>query len=872
MIVRSILQLPEGRAAKRPTGPPISIPQPRTPDQERQAERYGPTFERLQRNLENNEVAFRADPTGIIPERTLVFETAAPIQNLARVAGEVGLDILAEVDTDPRADLPDGFAPPEGKDVIAPTLFATLPTLAALQAILSFWRGYEKGLDAPHGSAPWWKLFDNLIDLRVWGPQDRLTEASRDVLRSQIDGEAEGEVRVEIELWPAADASLRTQWRDSLVNFSSDLGGRLINQIVIEKPGYIYDALLFAIPADAVRAMIDNPYAPRSLATLEGVQFVLPQALPLLSSEDEGQESSQDFEPCDGDAPFHVALLDGVPASAHPALSGGVQIEDPLDLVRLSDVKSRVHATSMASLILRGDLVTDRSPLAGSRILSIPVLIDGTDEFDGVHASAPPDRLFIGVVNTALSHLLVGENPLGPDVFIINFSIGLPEQRFANRLSGLGRLLDWWSTEYGVLFVVSAGNIPDAIEIAETTVTSFESMTNEERRVLVDKALAERAYERTLLAPGEALNVLTVGALSTDLEPQTPPHSAFIVRLDEEGANEPSATSAIGPGPFRSVKPDLLAPGGVQEWRIVPATGDLMLLPVTQQRTGLNVAGANVSISAQQKARGSSCAAALVTRDLLRCVHALTDSDGPLRDIDLPRRDRALLGRVLSVHSAAWNTAARNRFESAKATLGSTKHQQARAHTAKAYGYGVLRPDRMDASPESGVTLVGLGSVRKDEAVVFDAPLPPSFSGIRSVRSLDVSLAWFSPTDPARRAYRLARLEAVPDEASGGSSDWNFFVKTDSASVDSNLTGRGTVWSRRLVTERKAAPAFGAEGVIPIRVQCRDAAQGGLNPDTDIRFAVAVSYVIEADTEADVQADVHDEVFACLKVRARTRV
>ena len=52
---------------------------------------------------------------------------------------------------------------------------------------------------------------------------------------------------------------------------------------------------------------------------------------------------------------------------------------------------------------------------------------------------------------------------------------------------------------------------------------------------------------------------------------------------------------------------------------------------------------------------------------------------------------------------------------------------------------------------------------------------------------------------------------------------------------------------------------------MPIRVQCRDASSGGLNPDDDIRFAIAVTLEV-ADT---VRYDVHHEVRDGLLVRVR---
>ena len=50
------------------------------------------------------------------------------------------------------------------------------------------------------------------------------------------------------------------------------------------------------------------------------------------------------------------------------------------------------------------------------------------------------------------------------NVRIINLSIGIRYREFYNIISPLARLLDWLSYKYRVLFIVSAGNHPEAID------------------------------------------------------------------------------------------------------------------------------------------------------------------------------------------------------------------------------------------------------------------------------------------------------------------------------------------------------------------------------------------------------------------------
>ena len=63
---------------------------------------------------------------------------------------------------------------------------------------------------------------------------------------------------------------------------------------------------------------------------------------------------------------------------------------------------------------------------------------------------------------------------------------------------------------------------------------------------------------------------------------------------------------------------------------------------------------------------------------------------------------------------------------------------------------------------------------------------------------------------------------------------------TEPSASGAMARGGGTLWSRRMVPDRVRVPDFEDGAALPIRVQCRDASGGGLNPDDNIRFATAV--------------------------------
>ncbi|MCV6602953.1 MAG: hypothetical protein OIF54_15570, partial [Cohaesibacter sp.] len=169
----------------------------------------------------------------------------------------------------------------------------------------------------------------------------------------------------------------------------------------------------------------------------------------------------------------------------------------------------------------------------------------------------------------------------------------------------------------------------------------------------------------------------------------------------------------------------------------------------------------------------------------------------------------------------------------------------------------------MQQSPDTGVTLVGMGSIRKDQAQVFRMPLPPSMSGERIPRSMRVTLAWFSPIDSTKSQYRLASLEAVSADGIEGNEDksWGLDFKADGP--DANMVKRGSIWSKRLVNRIQTVPNFEENAEIPIAVQCRDSSGGALSLDEDIEFAIAVTLEIESE----VQFDIHEEIEEEIKIR-----
>jgi len=866
MTDRPLLSLPNPRSTDRLRRSRVSIPRLNGFGHEEQSDRYGTLFNQLEAALQLNQgLELRRDPLGIAPERALVFVTAEPISNFIQAARKIDLKILLEFDLGEDYEFSDELIFQVGEKP-KPTLYATIPTSEILQEIIRLWKRYNQNKDADTGYTPWWKLFDLLSELRAWGPNDRLTQESCRELEARLPENNDDEVVLELECWPEIRKHIASQWRQDSEIKVVEMGGRIIDRSSIHDGSFEYEALLVGLPAKLVRQLIQNPSMPDSLATLDGIKFILPQTLgqALPSKIHPPNVHFSQLREFNQDAPIRALLLDGTPVAQHPAISGGLVIEDPHNLVQRSIVSNRKHATEMASLILRGNLKSDGMPLINSRVLSIPLLID-TEK----NSTSPNDRLFIDLVHTALQRVFEGESPLAPDIFVINFSIGVIGSHFSGRISSLARLLDWWSFKAGILFVVSAGNVGSDLIIKDINFSRFEDLSVPERQSLVRDAQRLHRTQRTLLPPSEALNVITIGAASLDLSSSTVDQASRSVPINPEGEILPAISSATGLGPFRCIKPDLIAVGGHHEVRSIPKGNDVGLnVRYQSNQSGLFVASTGQEFDSLSRTRGTSSAAALVTRSVLMAADVLTGKRGPYENIDLSRTDLALLTKALAINSANRIKSMESFYDSELQRLGSNRYQHANEEVARYFGNGFLDSSLMWESPLNGATLVGLGQVQKDQGLVFDIPLPPSMSKDTVGRSMNVTLAWFSPVNPSRAKYRLASLEAVVADDSlrkykDKDTEWRLGMKP--AYFSKSMIGRGTVWSRRLIHKRKTVSEFSNDATLPLRVECRDASGGGLDPDLPIRFALVITLKLETQVQYDIYQEIRNRLMVRLK-------
>src|SRR5262249_49381075 len=133
--------------------------------------------------------------------------------------------------------------------------------------------------------------------------------------------------------------------------------------------------------------------------------------------------------------PAIAAILDGVPAANHPAFAQHAVLVDP-DHLSAKAVGLRTHGTAMMSLVVRGDLKLEEAPLDRS-VLVRPLMYAHqqglTDEI------FEPEALLVARFVRAVQDLRDGADPLGPNVFIINLSLGDRNRPFFGRASAWAR-------------------------------------------------------------------------------------------------------------------------------------------------------------------------------------------------------------------------------------------------------------------------------------------------------------------------------------------------------------------------------------------------------------------------------------------------
>ena len=853
---RPLLIFPSFQLAKRDKRSGIGK-LPHAPDKSEQIKRLGPQFKRLQQTFETERLAFQTDSQGLFPEFVLVIETRGRIENFCRAAQGIGIGWLGEIDLD---DLePDDdfyYLDKNGQRTekhLDGRLYLGMTDQRALEELLKLWERFKRGQPLSRGNTKWQEFFSHAKDIRRWSAKDRLIDSGiLDDWAQSIKDDPNALVTFRVELWypEKSDDSSRQAYQQTEEH--------TVRQAIIAADGEIsanirideihFHALKGRIPVSVAHSafLVLESEDETGLATLfrnNAIRTFLPIAQGVVALPGESKPFAF-FGPSPSDNPPIVALLDGYPFVEHDALNRRITLYDPDDLLSKYLPQEMRHGTAMSSLILHGEGDADEPPLS-RRIFCRPILEPdlANRHWNGNAAEQehiPEDAFAEDRVHRAIVEMFEGNNPSAPNIRIVNLSIG--EQPFDRQISSWARLIDWLAWKYKLLFCVSAGNQSSNINL-DIDESSFSTISNEEKIKSLLRHHQNTLLDRRLLSPGEALNVLTVGAQHLDYSIISPPNQP----VDLLPSNKlPSPISRLGPGFRQAIKPEILLPGGRQLYRYLLTSRGAYCINESKIAPGQKTAAPDYKGTGATDhyiwSRGTSNATALATRGAAKLYEVLEELQNLLGGDCINRDTTAPLLKALIVHSATWPDEAVDILKTVIPT-----GQKQRRGMARFLGYGIADPARVEACTAQRATVLGAGLLQQDEAHEYEFPLPVELSNTTEWRRLIITLAWLTPVNPAHRVYRKAKLSFQPPKD---------LLALDRQHADWQQTQRGTV--QHEVLEGKKTCVFQDGDSLRIKI----AAQGdtGQNFDAAIPYGLAVTLEVTEKSRIPVYERVREKL------------
>jgi len=479
----------------------------------------------------------------------------------------------------------------------------------------------------------------------------------------------------------------------------------------------------------------------------------------------------------------------------------------------------------------------------------------------GFFEEVPKKALVVDLIHRAVRRLFDGEGeeaPVAPQVRVINLSIGDPGRPFLRAMSPLARLIDWLSQKYQVLFVISAGNQFGTISLGVSR-SELEALSPQEREKLIIRSLYDNLRHRRILSPSESLNALTVGATHQDNAEDT----YWGNRIDPFPMGLPSPVSAFGSGYRRSIKPDVLLPGGrvllIEDFKASSESGKACF---KVSSTNLNPPGLKVAHPSSMPgdlgkvafSRGTSCATALMTRTAAICYDTLRLILQDQTDYENLRTYEAVVLKAMVMHSCEWGDLG-SKLRDTLDRQGQNHRRQVKNHVARWAGYGTPCIEKVLNCTAQRATLIGYGALGDDEANIFQLPLPPSLASVSQWRRLTITLAWFSPIAPSSQKYRAAYLWFEPLNNNG--------LVPNRQERDHNAVKRGTL--QHEIFEGDRANPFVDGDTLNIKVNCRKDAGEIEEP---VKFGLWVSLEVKEDVSLPIYEEIRTRIAVPVRVQA----
>lgn len=716
----------------------------RKPTIEHQKSRLSPRFEALQNAFQAQNMGVQMNVDGIDPESVLVFEVAGSVDSFIKAAKKIeGFEWIGELDgedQEPDEDFANLDSKGQAKKYNEKFYFV-MSNQRALQQLLSLWKTYCNKGQFDFGLTPFRTLFEQLKDVRLWNEIDRLDEYGVKDKLGELAANETSMLKVQIELWFSSSSEKRLARELQIRTLTEQAGGRIIN--IYQNADIQYHAIIIECSAATVKQMLEGS-AP--LIKANEIQWVRPTGQvidKIVSDENTETETTLDSDTNSINAAPLVALLDGMPLENHTMLRDRLIIDDPDGWEENYLAVDRRHGTAMASLLIHGDANNPWPPL-NCRLYVRPIFRTNMEHEECV----PDDVIFVDLLHRAVKRIM--EEDISQTVKIINLSVGDSSRLFLHSMSPEARMLDWLSFHYKVLFIVSAGNHPSFLYL-NGTYGGFKSKTPKEQMSIIYKYLQADKRNRTLLAPAESVNCLTVGALHADMSSS----SSMDGRINPISSLMPATYTAIGGGYDRSIKPDLVYRGGKMLYNQIYADSmdaTLRVSSISSKAPGQMVAyPPNPTSIAYLK--GTSNATALISHLGVSLINIIRE----IPQLKLPDELMAIAVKGMLVHGCSWGEIGDELSE----CLGANGRMKKRS-ISHWIGYGIPDVERVKECTQQRVTLIGHGTIKQNQEVVFDYPLPQCLQSKTCKKRLTITLSWFTPINPGSKIYRKARLSFSP--------------------------------------------------------------------------------------------------------------
>ena len=821
------------------------------PSYDRQVARLSPKFDALRSALDRGNVRIVETATAVDPEYTLVFETAGDPQNFYNAVKRLQKDhpnvewVMELASQAPNSDdffVVDKSGQRDDEKSLSTKIFCILTDRRALSQILSLWEHFrqDSNYKFPHGFTGFRNLFTSLKDVHQWGIQERIEDTGLlDDWQRYLFEQDQESVSAQIELFYRSSVEKRSVAEERVRRIINASGGTVLQSSTI--PEIRYHALLARIPRNYAEAIVRREETELVLA--DEIMFIKANGQSIAVYEDVASEITTEpsLPATIIDEPI-VAVFDGVPQENHPLLADLLSVDDVDNYADITPVSERIHGTSMASLILRGE---NMESIRGQihKVYIRPIMKSKQDFNGHVEEYIPDDFLLVDKMHECIRRLFEPvAGCVAPTVRVVNLSIGIMYREYFNLISPLARLLDWLSYKYRILFIVSAGNHSEDVDLG-VTFSEYSELDTQEKDFLMAKYISNNYRNLRLLSPAESMNALTVGASFNDTNDSNPMPNQTV--LCSDGMVAPY--SSFGRGINRAIKPDILYSGGrnyvVERF---PAPSFAGWRKTSTRAPGIKSAfpsddgtgGARTGFS-----YGTSNSAALVSNKAAECFDVLNEVFVSETGDIIPYHYSAVLVKAMLAHGASYG---RNQATFIDALNLSGSQSKSQLH--KFLGYGEADIDKVKECAKNQITLIGYGDILQGEAFEYNLPLPFDFHTQKYKRKLIITLAYFSPIHPESMKYREKQVWITigNGKVMGARSEYDF-----------HTVQRGTL--QHEVFESEAIDTWSEEDSLSIKVNCRGDASVK-NEREAVPYALLATFELAPEYDIDVYQKVVEKI------------